>query len=369
LNVLNKLHDPALGRKMVGRVRELAARAAERLGRPVLLMEVCGTHTMAVSRTGLRGVLAGLLELRSGPGCPVCVTAARDIEYMIALARIPGVTVATFGDMVRVPGGQSSLERERARGAGVSIIYSPADAVELARQNPDREVVFLGVGFETTAPLAALSISHAAELGLGNFSVYSVHKSVPPVLRALLELGDVRVDGFLLPGHVSAVTGSRAFAFIGEEFGIPAVVAGFTPVDILDAIHMLLEQVLAQNARTYNAYRWVVRDEGNPEAQQVMEKYFYPGDAYWRGFGLIPGSGLFLSDTFARFDAGRKFALKVPAVADPAGCRCGDLLRGIITPADCAMFGRRCTPAGPVGPCMVSSEGACAAYYHYGATC
>ncbi|AGL00695.1 hydrogenase formation protein HypD [Desulfoscipio gibsoniae] len=438
MSVLKKLNDPQLGRQMVKIVKEQAARVAERLGRAVRLMEVCGTHTMAISSTGLRGLLSGLMELRSGPGCPVCVTAAGDIEQMIAISRVPGVTVATFGDMVRVPGVLSSLERERARGARVQIVYSPADAVALARDNPAREVVFLGVGFETTAPLAALSINEAAQLGLSNFSVYSIHKLVPPVMRALLGAGEARVDGLILPGHVCAVTGSKAFAFIGEEYGIPAVVTGFTMVDILDALHVLLNKMQTGDSRVVNGYRWVVRDEGNLQAQGAIKDCFYPGDAIWRGFGVINNSGLFIKEHLARYDAMRKFGLdtlervggldlpmpevdsvggagqcascnesprdpmgslsvaggfvsdggavtqpvgiaggKMEAVgnrftvddaAEPRGCRCGELLRGIITPPDCALFGRKCTPASPVGPCMVSSEGACAAYYRYGAT-
>jgi len=397
LSVLNQLNDPQLGRAMLKKVKEQAARAAEHLGRAVTLMEVCGTHTMAISSTGLRGLLSGLVELRSGPGCPVCVTAAGDIEQMLALTRVPRVTVATFGDLVRVPGVVSSLERERAGGAGVQIVYSPADAVALARDNPAREVVFLGVGFETTAPLVALSINRAAHLGLTNFSVYSVHKLVPPVMRTLLNAGEVRVDGFILPGHVCAVTGSRAFAFIGEEYGLPAVVTGFTLVDMLDALDILLKKIMTGDNRVVNGYRWVVRDAGNLQAQGTMKNYFYAGDAVWRGFGVVNGSGLFIKDKFARYDARRKFALAEPEsaaglawavqpaaiaagragvtgvrytennAAEPWGCRCGELLRGLITPGDCALFGRRCTPASPVGPCMVSLEGACAAYYRYGA--
>lgn len=365
--MLNKLNDPELGKKMVSRVKKLAAQAAERLGRPVLFMEVCGTHTMAISRTGLRGLLSGLVELRSGPGCPVCVTDPSDIERMIAFSQIPNVMLATFGDMIRVPGAMSSLEKERARGAKVKIVYSPADAVNMAQQNPDQQVVFLGVGFETTAPLVALSINHAHALKLNNFSIYSVHKTVPPVMRALLSKGDVDVDGFILPGHVCAVTGSQAFGFIGEDYGIPAVVTGFTPVDMLDAIHILLEKILASDVITYNGYRWVVKDEGNTQAQKVMETCFYPGDASWRGFGVIPGSGLYLREEYTKFDAQQKFTVEIPDVIMQDGCRCGDLLRGLINPSDCAMFGEKCTPANPVGPCMVSSEGACAAYYKKGA--
>ncbi len=366
MSVLKRLNDPQLGREMIKKVKEQAAQLAGHLGRAVALMEVCGTHTMAISSTGLRSLLAGLVELRSGPGCPVCVTAAGDIEQMIALARMPGVTVATFGDMVRVPGVLSSLERERAGGARVQIVYSPVDAVALARDKPDQEVIFLGMGFETTAPMVALSINQANNLRLTNFSVYSVHKLVPPVMRALLGAGEVKVDGLILPGHVCAITGSEAFAFIGEEYGIPAVVTGFTPVDILDALHILLNKIQTGDNRVVNGYRWVVRDDGNLQAQSAIKNCFYLGDAIWRGFGVVNGSGLLIGEKFAHYDAMRKFtAERLDDAAEPQGCRCGELLRGLISPGDCPMFGHPCTPASPVGPCMVSSEGACAAYYHY----
>lgn len=363
MKVLERLNDPGLSRLLLDRVRDGAARVREHLGRPALFMEVCGTHTTVISRTGLRGLLAGLVELRSGPGCPVCVTPAAEIETLMQLARLPEVVLATFGDMVRVPGRSGSLETERARGAAVRVVYSPADAVELARQYPKRQVVFAGVGFETTTPMVAAAILQAGALQLKNFSVLSLHKLVPPVLRTLLEQGEVPVDGFLLPGHVSTVTGSRAFQFISRDYGVPAVVAGFTPVDVLGSLQLLLEQVLAGNAETVNGYRWVAREEGNPRAREVMAACFYPVDAYWRGLGQVPASGLCIRDELAGFDAGRRFAVQLPPVEEPRGCRCGDLLRGVITPPQCALFGRGCTPATPVGPCMVSSEGACAAYW------
>ncbi len=365
MKVLNKLNDPELGKKIVGRVKEVACRAAEKLGRQVVLMEVCGTHTTSISRMGLRSLMAGLVDLRSGPGCPVCVTDAEDIERMLLLSRIPGVEVATFGDMVRVPGKNNSLEGERARGSSVKIIYSPQDALILARETPDLEIVFLGIGFETTAPLTALTVKNAQALKLKNFSVYSAHKLVPPVMRTLLNSGNCHVDGFILPGHVSAVTGSRAFNFIGEDFGIPGIVSGFTPMDMLDSIYHLLTLILQGEHRIKNGYRWVVRDEGNKKAQKTMAECFHAGDAYWRGLGLVPESGLYWRDTYTSYDAAQKFDLKKVLPANPAGCRCGELLQGIITPWDCALFDEQCTPAHPVGPCMVSSEGACFAYYRY----
>lgn len=360
---LNKLNDPGLSRQLLCRVKDMAAQVSGRLGRPALLMEVCGTHTTVISRTGLRGLLLGLVELRSGPGCPVCVTPATGIETLMELARLPEVTLATFGDMVRVPGHTGSLEHERAKGAKVQVVYSPADAVALAKEYPDHQVVFAGVGFETTAPMVAAAMLQARHEQVNNFSVYSLHKLVPPVMHALLESGDVPVDGLILPGHVCAVTGKKAFDFIGQKYGIPAVVAGFTPVEVLDALYMLLEQILSGTASTANAYRWVVKEEGNRRAREVMEYCFYTGGSYWRGLGYIPASGLLIRDDFAMLDAGLKFKVAALPVEEPPGCRCGELLRGVITPHDCSLFGRKCTPASPVGPCMVSSEGACAVYW------
>ena len=366
MKVLGRLNDPKLSRQMLHRVRDTAARVTERLGRPVLLMEVCGTHTTLFSRTGLRGLLADLVELRSGPGCPVCVTSAADIEALMALARLPGVILTSFGDMVRVPGTTGSMESARARGADVRIVYSPADAVDLARANPGREIVFAGVGFETTAPMVAAAILQARGQRLNNFSVYSLHKLVPPVMRVLLECGDVPVDGFILPGHVCTVTGGRAFDFIGDEYAVPAVVTGFTLVDVLDALDTLLNQLLIGSAGVANSYRWVVRDEGNQRAREIMQTCFYPVVVSWRGLGNIPASGLAIREDFARFDAGQRFPVAVPPAKEPPGCRCGDLLRGRITPPECKLFNRKCTPLTAVGPCMVSTEGACAAYRGFG---
>jgi len=362
---LGRWREPDLSRKLLARVILLARTVAERLGRLPVFMEVCGTHTVAISRTGLRGLLAGYLELRSGPGCPVCVTDGGEIERMIMLARLPEVTVATFGDMLRVPGRDTSLEEERARGARVEVVYSPADAVALAEAHPEKQVVFLGVGFETTAPTVALALAAAAEKKLPNFTVYSAHKLVPPVMRALLHDPGPAVDGFILPGHVCAVTGRAPFDFIAEQYGLPAVITGFEPLDILGSVYRLLEMILSGHVRVLNGYTRVVREAGNREARLIMNKYFRPVDAFWRGFGPVPESGLALRERFGGFDAARRFALPEPATAVREGCRCGDLLRGRINPRQCPLFAAACTPARPVGPCMVSSEGACAAYYQY----
>jgi hydrogenase expression/formation protein HypD len=361
---LERFRDPRIAKALIKEVGALAARVTERLGRRVVLMEVCGTHTVAVSRAGLRGLLGDYLDLRSGPGCPVCVTDYADIDRMVAFARLPGVTVGTFGDMVRVPGSGSSLERERAAGAEIRVFYSPADAVAYAAEHPRREVVFLGVGFETTAPAVALSIKEAEACGLKNFSVFVTHKIVPPALGALLDDPEVRIDGLILPGHVSAVIGPEAYASLNLR-RLPAVITGFEANDILDAVRQLLQMMLAGEGRVINGYTRVVRAAGNKIAQQQMAEVFDITDASWRGFGLIPQSGLMMSGRFKEFDALARFSLPPVKPRVPAGCACGEILRGKLTPRDCTLFERVCKPMAPVGPCMVSSEGACAAYYNF----
>lgn len=365
MKILDRFNDPDLGKKMITRVRDRALQVVERQGRPVALMEICGTHTGAISKSGIRDLLADLMELRSGPGCPVCVTDPGDLESVIQLSRRPGVTVATFGDMLRVPGISSSLEREKARGVRVKIFYSPGDVVNFARRHPEEEVVFLGVGFETTAPLVALSVENARAAGLRNYSVLSLHKTVSPVLHSLLATDNVRLDGLILPGHVGAITGCRAFDFVAEKYGLPAAMAGFEVMDILAAIDSLLETILSGTPATVNCYTRVVKENGNLQAQKIMAKYFTPVDARWRGFGTIPQSGLAWREDYQDYDAAVKFEMGVPPSAPPTPCRCGDLLKGIIYPGQCGLFARSCTPATPVGPCMVSSEGACAIYYRY----
>ena len=363
--MLARFRSPELCGRLLERIRGMAAEAALLLGRPAVFMEVCGTHTTAISRAGLRSLLAGSLELRSGPGCPVCVTDSASVDQMLAYARLPGVTIATFGDMLRVPGAETSLERERARGADVRVVYSPLDAVNLAESLPRRQIIFLGVGFETTAPAVALSLAGAIARKVKNYSVFSVHKLVPPALRALVTEKDFCVDGFILPGHVSAVTGRKAFAFLGAEFGVPSVIAGFEPVDLLGAIYQLLEMVLSGRAGVLNGYGRVVREEGNKEAWSVVQRYFDTGASVWRGLGSVPASGLDLKKEFSSLDARHRFPVTVKKSSAGKGCRCGDLLKGKITPAQCGLFAGACTPARPLGPCMVSAEGACAAYYRY----
>ena len=352
--------DPALARRLAERIRR-------RSRRPARLMEVCGTHTVSIFRSGLRSLLPETISLLSGPGCPVCVTAQADIDAFIALARTAGVIVTTFGDLMRVPGTASNLLRERSRGRDVRIVYSAFDSLKIARDNPGHQVVFLGVGFETTAPTVAATIQTAFQEGIGNFSVYPAHKTVPPALEALLAMDEVAVDGFLLPGHVSVIIGTEAYRPLFEVHRVPSVVAGFEPADLLSAIAMLVEQIEDGAPQLANAYPRVVSAEGNSKAVDLMARVFRPADAAWRGLGIIPASGLEMAQVFAGFDARQRFTLDLPEPVEPRGCACGQILTGARRPPECPLFGTRCTPMDPVGPCMVSSEGTCAAYYRYSA--
>jgi len=339
--------------------------AVKRIGRPARVMEVCGTHTTAVARAGLRSLLAPDVELVSGPGCPVCVTPQRDVERMILLARDPRVAVCTFGDMIRVPGVESSLEQERAAGADVRIVYSPRDALDLAAREPSREVVFLAVGFETTAPATAAVALDAFERGAPNFSLYVSHKLIPPAMEAVLE-GGSRLDGFLTPGHVSVIIGSQAYESLARKYAIPCVATGFEPPDVLEGIAMLVETIAEKNAGSFIQYRRAVKPEGNPRAREIADRAYEICDAEWRGLGVIPRSGLRLRPELRRLDAAERFSLPdLPPIEIP-GCLCGQVLKGLIHPPECPQFGGVCTPRNPVGPCMVSTEGSCAARYRYG---
>jgi len=352
--------DPELAARLAGKIRQLGAR----LARPVTIMEVCGTHTVAIARSGLEGLLPEGLRLISGPGCPVCVTPQGEIERAVAAARLPGVTLASFGDMLRVPARTGTLELARSAGADVRVAYSPREALESARREPAREVIFVGVGFETTIPGFAAAVREARAAGVKNFSVLPGFRLVPPALAAVVAAGPA-VDGFILPGHVSAILGTAPYAMLPEA-GRAAVVAGFEPLDLLLAIEMLLEQLVAGRPRVEIGYTRVVRAEGNPEARRLMQEVFEPADARWRGLGTLPASGLAFRREFGDFDAARRFALAAPEVQAPAGCRCGEVLIGRAAPRECPLFGDTCTPEDPVGPCMVSSEGSCAARWKYG---
>lgn len=334
--------------------------------RPLKLMEVCGTHTVEIFRHGIRDVIPKNITLLSGPGCPVCVTSVRDVDAAIAIAQVPGVIMTTFGDMMRVPGGKESLLEARSKGADVRVLYSPLDAVALARKEPNKEVVFFGTGFETTSPLIAGSIAHAEQAGIKNISVYAAFKLVPPALKALLDAPDVQVDGFILPGHVSTIIGKRPYEFVATDYKIPSVITGFEAKEVIEGILMIVRQIAEKRAAVEIQYRNVCREEGNPRAVELLYKYFEPADAHWRGIGVIPGSGLRLNGRYAAFDAQKKFNPPLSDSAEPELCSCGDILRGVKIPTECALFGSGCTPDSPVGPCMVSTEGSCAAYYKYG---
>lgn len=334
---------------------------------PVSIMEICGTHTHSVSRYGLRGALPENITLVSGPGCPVCVTSAGDVSRLIEFSRKKrDVIVATFGDMMRVPGLDSTLMDERAAGADVRVVYSPLNAIDVAKANPSREVVFYGVGFETTSPTVAAAILMAKEGKIKNLSVLALHKLTPPAMKALLDSGEIKIDGFICPGHVTAIIGARAYEFLAKDYHAPCVVAGFEPVDVLLGLYMLVKQLERGEAQIEIEYDRVVTWEGNVRAQAVINEVFEPADASWRGIGVIPLSGLKIKDAFAEFDAEKRFSIPGPANApEPKGCKCGDVLKGLIKPLECPLFGRLCTPDLPIGPCMVSSEGTCAAFYKY----
>lgn len=348
------------------RGRILSAIAALPVG-SVKLMEVCGTHTMSIARSGLRAVLPANVQLLSGPGCPVCVTPPEVIDAVLALAMRPEVIIASYGDMLRVPGSKrgDSLSRRRALGARVEIVYSPVDAIALARANPDREVVFLGVGFETTAPGTAAAVLTARDEGVSNFSVWSMLKTVEPALRALMTGEGFDISGFICPGHVASIIGERGFAFLPEEYDMPAVIAGFEPEDILLAVYRLLRQIAAGTPKLENEYTRAVSPSGNILAQRIMAQCFIPRRDVWRGLGTIDKSGLALTDELSAFDAEQKFGIAPVAESAPTACRCGDVICGRIRAADCPLWGAACTPEDPLGPCMVSSEGACAAAYKY----
>ncbi|MDD5925729.1 MAG: hydrogenase formation protein HypD [Ellagibacter isourolithinifaciens] len=350
--------DPKLARGLIETIHRLAPEHAT-------LMEVCGTHTVAIARNGIRDLMPEGLRLASGPGCPVCVTCNRDIDTVIALARIPNVTITTFGDMTRVPGSTSSLLAEQAAGRSVEIVYSPLDALAFAKAHPEREVVFVGVGFETTTPLVAMAIKRARAMGLSNFTVFAAHKNMPGALELLVGDPTLELDALILPGHVSTIIGAEPYRFLAEKYGIPGVITGFEPVDVLQGIAMLVRQLHEGRAEIEIAYARGVMPEGNPVALAAIDEVFETCTATWRGLGDIPGSGYRIRDEFANFDAVRRFEPDVEPTRDPKGCRCGDVLRARIAPNECPLFRTVCTPENPVGPCMVSSEGSCAAYYRY----
>ncbi|MFH0790667.1 MAG: hydrogenase formation protein HypD [Candidatus Omnitrophota bacterium] len=358
-----KYIDEFRDRKLAGKIlAEINKLNLKRLN----LMEVCGTHTMAIFRNGLKQLLPENINLISGPGCPVCVTSQIDIDKMIALARQSNIIITTFGDMLRVPGSKSSLEKERANGAEIRIVYSPLDALEIARQNKNKTVIFLGVGFETTSPAVASAVDDAKNNKIKNFFLYSNHKLIPPAMQALLKNKQIRLDGFICPGHVSTIIGSKAYEFIARDYHIPCVISGFEPVDILESILLLCRQVSRKTCLVEIQYKRAVHTKGNLLAQRLLKKVFQITDAQWRGLGTIKDSGYKLNKTYKRFDAQERFILKINKSEEKPGCLCGKVLCGLSNPNECGLFAKGCTPENPYGPCMVSSEGTCAAWYKYG---
>lgn len=344
-----------------GLIAKEAAIIRSCVDRQYRFMEVCGTHTMSIFRFGLRQLLPPYIELLSGPGCPVCVTPNGYLDKAIAIAGEKNVIITTFGDMLRVPGSRSTLEIEKAGGCDIRTVYSTTDALEIAERNPGKEVVFLGVGFETTAPTVAQSIIIAKKAGIGNYSVLSAHKTMPEALGSLAGSG-LKVDGFILPGHVTAITGTSSYRFLAKILKKRCVVSGFEPLDIMQSIAILIKQ---KHPKVEIQYKRIAASGGNPKAREAIYKVFEKRDSVWRGIGKVPGSGLKVKKAYADFDAELKFRPKVAQPKEDSRCRCGDVLKGLIAPTECALFAKACTPERPVGACMVSSEGACAAYYKY----
>ncbi|MCL2707057.1 MAG: hydrogenase formation protein HypD [Dehalococcoidia bacterium] len=356
---IKAFRDPELALALVQKIKKRASLKAR-------LMEFCGSHTASVLKHGLRHLLPEGIEMLSGPGCPVCVTAQEDIDRAIALAQLPDITICTFGDMLKVPGTYASLQQARADGCDVRMVYSTLDALEIAGQNTNKAVVFLGVGFETTAPTIAASIAMAKDRRFSNYSVLSLAKLCPPVMKAMLDGGEIKIDGIICPGHVSAIIGSKPYEFIPSSYGVACAVAGFEPVDILLAVDLLLTQIESGKPKVEIAYGRTVSPAGNSHAQELLSCVFELAPARWRGVGEVADSGYKIRDTYKDFDAERLFEIKTAPSKEPAGCRCGDVLRGVIKPPECPLFGMTCLPERPTGPCMVSGEGACASYYLFG---
>lgn len=336
-----------------------------RINKNLNIMEVCGTHTVAIFKSGIKSILPKNLNLLSGPGCPVCVTAIEDIDKAIAYSMLNDVILVTFGDMMRVPGSDMSLYEAKAEGANIEIVYSPMECLKIAEKHKDKKIVFFSAGFETTAPLISATLMEAETRGINNFFVFSVHKLVPPALNLLLQSGDVSIDGFILPGHVSTIIGSKPYEFIPKEFSIACCITGFGAEDILLGITMLLKQINIKKPEVEIQYKRSVKPEGNIKAIEFMNNTFSVSDSNWRGIGVLPQSGLKLNDNWAHRDSEKVFDIKVQSKPEPKGCQCGLILRGIKTPPECPLFAKSCTPEHPVGACMVSSEGSCSAYYKF----
>ena len=357
MRFIDEYRDKELVIKLSEEIRKISVK-------PISLMEVCGGHTMSVQRFGLPSLLPGTIRLLSGPGCPVCVSDRKFIDQAIAYCRLPDVIVTTYGDLIRVPGSTSTLDREKARGADIRIVYSVMDALETARRNPGKKVVFLGIGFETTAPASAAAVIGAYQQRIPNFYLYSSHKIMPPAMAALINEG-VKIDGYIAPGHVSTITGISIYSDIAEKYHLGCVIAGFEPVDLMEAVLMLVRQIESGKQRVEIQYRRAVKPEGNIKAREMLDEVFELRDDWWRGLGILPASGYGIRPKYASFDAEKEIPVEVETTREDKGCICGEILKGLKNPKECKLFGKGCTPQNPVGPCMVSNEGACHAFFRY----
>jgi len=361
MKYIDEFRDKDLIRSIAEKIKGIASS-----NKSYRFMEVCGTHTMSIARFGLRHILPSNVKLLSGPGCPVCVTPTSFIDKVVSYAELEDVIITTFGDMIKVPGSKSSLENVRSERGNVKVVYSTTDALKLAAKNPNKKIIFLGIGFETTAPTIAAAIKEAKNKRIDNFFILSGHKIMPPALKALIYDKDLNLDGFILPAHVSTIIGSKPYSFISKEYGIPCVIAGFEPLDVMQGIYMLIRQVQEERPKVEIQYNRVVKPAGNRLAQDILGEVFRVIDSEWRGLGVIPKSGLAIKRGFSNIDAEKNFKVKIPkSVMDRKGCICGEVLKGLKEPEACRLFGKACTPQNPVGPCMVSSEGTCSAWYAY----
>ncbi len=367
MRFVDEFRDPQMAEALLQRIRPLVDKKVQQLGRPLQLMEVCGGHTHAIFRYGLEQLLPEMVELVHGPGCPVCVLPMGRVDDCIAIAEQPNVIFTTFGDAMRVPGSKKSLLQAKAQGADIRMVYSPLDALQLAKKNPDKEVVFFGLGFETTMPSTALTVLQAEKEGITNFSLFCNHITIIPTIKAVLDSPDLHLDGFLGPGHVSMIIGTRPYEFVAQQYKRPMVIAGFEPLDVLQSVWMILQQLDEGRCEVENQYGRIVPPDGNRQALQAVSQVFELREFFeWRGLGSIDHSGVRMRDSYSAWDAEKKFSLPNLKIADPKSCQCGEVLKGVIKPWECKVFGRACTPETPMGALMVSSEGACSAYFTYG---
>ena len=357
MQYIDEYRDKELVVQIIDKISSLTSRK-------VFLMEVCGGHTWAIQKFGIPSLLPENIRLLSGPGCPVCVTSKKYIDQAIAYSRLSDVIITTYGDLIRVPGSSSTLNKEKSKGSDIRIVYSILDALQIARRNPSKRIIFLGIGFETTAPVSAAGIINAADEKLANFCLFSSHKIMPPAMAALIEEG-VSIDGYIAPGHVSTITGSHIYDDIPAKYSIGCVISGFEPLDILQSIYLLIKQIMDNNFKVEIQYKRAVKPEGNIKAQNIMKEVFNLRDDWWRGLGILQNSGLEINEKYSEYDAEKILQVNVEKVIEEPGCICGEILKGVKTPGQCGLFGRQCTPADPIGACMVSNEGACNAYYRF----